>query len=1226
MKLRLEAAGPDEIRAKSHELLKALREQLVEIDPELAEALEKALPRKEQELKYPALRDLQKITTEEYDRTLTRMLADIARVLAQAPASKSERPAGLVFATDPTDLSKGWLCGVCGAMSPSEPCEHVQAADESLIKALYIGPRGGKWADPEHTIPWDPEKHGRQVGFQFEPAKSEELLAGELQGLSLAEVEERIQGQAIEHAAILQLGRTGVHLVGEKSHVRLPAKLVKWLRDTGAILTHNHPSGGCLSCEDIWVAVTMGLAEMRAVQPGGGVYKIVQPDHGWLGYSGETARQLKDRLEMASWEAYANAVEKMDAFLGNAGGPMDESNPLFSKEKFNEFYQKEFQEAFNKQLVEGNYDWEIEYDAPVSKSAALGGGDAPERDHLGQAPELSEGWIELSEEAGLALWESLEKSSAQPHKYIRRVPYTDSKGRKRYRYYYLKTALARGAREGETIRLGEVTVRVVKVHDNGDISIQEGDQEGRKIQVTERVKAGAWAERLAGHLGPKFYEEAEKRARQAVGAVLRHVPRKLLADLPGDTDAARLAALKERVPEVYDKLQKAFQRAGLNPFEAKQILANSLERRGWEPEARATVIGNVLTLEGARLARRHREVMDAAENLAGGQQVGPEHAQAAVGLAQSNIAQIAKRAESELVRLDKALKAAREDPSDMGKKAAALATALASKAVEQLNALSTAFPGLVDRAVPVARDTMLQVPAADPKPPKREGAVLDVFVAGEGGAPKALKARFVLKEAGEVKPSHNPTTFARNPEYPENLQERAYHRDKEEQRKVIRNASGMKTAFVVNTNVDATNGPPIVMDDGVVLGGNSRTMSMQRLYDDPGMADKAEEMRQYLRDHAYEFGLTPEDVDAMEKPILVREVEVEDKSQQNLQVLVRAMNETFTQAMDPRTMQVAMSRRLPERALKLLADGMQEDETLNEFLGTGRARPFIQALNQAGIIDQRNSNQYMKGSKLNADGKVMVARILAGRVLDDADLLSDTKHSLVESIAKSVPYMILAAGAGKGYDLGETMRVALDAYNRLQELVDDGQIPFKLDKKVTDKELTTITTSYLADMFGNEHPLLTDPRAQAVLEVLIRRSGSRQMPAVFREFAKIAQANPEDQADLLGAGAGRTPDEVFRLAIQAAVDKEAREEAEKEAKKRKKEPQGGLFGKADDQAEPLDNDFTRKVYDRDEVAYGRIKTVLLRMGYVESDFDEGGPFYGWSVNELVEWTRNKRTD
>lgn len=35
--------------------------------------------------------------------------------------------------------------------------EAAKLAREDLSKALYIGPRGGKWQDPDHTIPWDGE-------------------------------------------------------------------------------------------------------------------------------------------------------------------------------------------------------------------------------------------------------------------------------------------------------------------------------------------------------------------------------------------------------------------------------------------------------------------------------------------------------------------------------------------------------------------------------------------------------------------------------------------------------------------------------------------------------------------------------------------------------------------------------------------------------------------------------------------------------------------------------------------------------------------------------------------------------------------------------------------------------------------------------------------------------------------------------------------------------------
>ena len=37
-----------------------------------------------------------------------------------------------------------------------------QGDDGELSKALFIGPRGGRWADPQHTIPYDPKKHAKK--------------------------------------------------------------------------------------------------------------------------------------------------------------------------------------------------------------------------------------------------------------------------------------------------------------------------------------------------------------------------------------------------------------------------------------------------------------------------------------------------------------------------------------------------------------------------------------------------------------------------------------------------------------------------------------------------------------------------------------------------------------------------------------------------------------------------------------------------------------------------------------------------------------------------------------------------------------------------------------------------------------------------------------------------------------------------------------------------------
>jgi hypothetical protein len=310
--------------------------------------------------------------------------------------------------------------------------------------------------------------------------------------------------------------------------------------------------------------------------------------------------------------------------------------------------------------------------------------------------------------------------------------------------------------------------------------------------------------------------------------------------------------------------------------------------------------------------------------------------------------------------------------------------------------------------------------------------------------------------------------------------------------------------------------------DGVVLGGNSRTMSMQRVY--AMHPEKAAEMRQYLADHAHEVGLHADDVAAMKNPILVREVEVEDKSKQGLQLLVRQMNESFTQGMDPRTMQVAMGRKLDEQALSTLANAMEEDETLGAFLSSSRAEPFINALMRAGVIDQRNASQYMrKGTKqLNNDGKQLVARILVGRTVGDADILSDTGTQMIGAVAQAVPAMTQATAHGK-----------IDAFNDLQRRAEQGIIP-ALDPKMPEQRFKGLF-NYFDDLFGDTHPVVDNERATMLFEVLIRKRGPVQLAKVFRDYAHRASQHPEGQATMFGAGL--TPIEVLRETVKGALQK-----------------------------------------------------------------------------------------
>jgi hypothetical protein len=737
--------------------------------------------------------------------------------------------------------------------------------------------------------------------------------------------------------------------------------------------------------------------------------------------------------------------------------------------------------------------------------------------------------VEL-EKAAAADWDQLQKAAAKGGKYIRRVPYTDKHGKTKYRYFYKESAAARSAQAGEEIKLGQKVAKVIAVQKNGDVTIAWN---GNK----QTFAADAWHRELTTHYGEQFEKSAERRAKQTVNAVLRHVPRELLQDLKGETDAQRLEELKTRVPAVYAKLERAFQRAGMSPFEAKRVLSRTLERRGWQPEARAAAVGTVLTHRGTSITR----LLDSSENLAGGDPVEPKHVAAATELGAagkgeplSEVKNLAAQAERDVAKLASMLQALQEGK---GNAAELFAEAMASKAIQKLNMLAQAFPGLADRAVRPSQDILHEVAAETPRKPTREGAETVVYVAGEGGKPKALKARYRLVEADELIASHKPDTFAQREDYPTGVQERAYHRDKSEQAKVIRNAQRMDPRFVVNTNPDAVNGPPMVTGDGVVLGGNSRAMSMQRIYS--AHPEKADEMRQYLTDHAHEVGFKPADIGALKNPVLIREVEVEDTSKRNLQVLVRQMNESFTQGMDPRTMQVAMGRRLDTDTLKTLANDLGEDETLASFLGSKRSERFVKALHRAGIIDDRNANQYtVKGTnQLNQDGVQLVSRILVGRTVQDADILSNTGPQMIEAVARAIPAMTQATAHGEGFDLGPDLAVAISAFNDLNQKVAQGVIR-NLDPKMPGKDFTDLFNHFRTlPGIAEPHPVLQNERASKLLEVLVRRRGPTMMSKFARDYAAEAAKHPEGQATMFGAG--KSPTEVLADVVDRALGKSA---------------------------------------------------------------------------------------
>lgn len=495
------------------------------------------------------------------------------------------------------------------------------------------------------------------------------------------------------------------------------------------------------------------------------------------------------------------------------------------------------------------------------------------------------------------------------------------------------------------------------------------------------------------------------------------------------------------------------------------------------------------------------------------------HADLAAKLAQAGTypeaaAQIGAKAEKELAELAGLLEQAKANPD---KGAEYLRQAAASRFAQQLYALSVAWPGQSDKSTDDARELLGSAAAFDPSRPRNYGADTTLYVAGEGGAPVAVKGRYRLMEAADLVASHDPDSFAKNGAYPEGLQERAYHTDKAEQLKVSQNAQGLIPALVANTNPDAVNGPPVVLPNGVALGGNSRTMSMQRAYRQ-GL-DSAKALRAHLETHAHSFGLTPEEVRGMAAPVLVREIEPPDQSDEGLRLVVRQLNESFTNALDPRTYAVALARRSGQALTESLANSMEPHETLRAWLDSPASASFRAQLDSAGIIDRRSAAKYKdpKTGKLNRDGKALVEQVLVGHLTEDPDLLARLPSQSVESLARSAPYIAQINAAGPGYNLREPLRAALDAYATLAHHASQGNIP-RMSAKMDDEQMNAALGHLKsATLFDEPHRVFSDPRALGLLKLAMRRPGTQQLATSLREIAQTVAQNPEGQASLFGA-------------------------------------------------------------------------------------------------------------
>jgi hypothetical protein len=346
---------------------------------------------------------------------------------------------------------------------------------------------------------------------------------------------------------------------------------------------------------------------------------------------------------------------------------------------------------------------------------------------------------------------------------------------------------------------------------------------------------------------------------------------------------------------------------------------------------------------------------------------------------------------------------------------------------------------------------------------------------------------FMVVEASKLIVSHDEQGNV-NPEYPQEMQPRDRARDTS-QAQIVRIAKNLDPDMLGRTRV-AYQGAPIVGKDGVVESGNGRAMAITLAY----KLGKSDDYRAWLMDIADMYGLNPDKIEHMKRPVLVR---VRKTDVERAQFAIEA-NQSDMLAMTATEKAKSDAARLTDAIVsKLSADGDLTAAGNRDFI-----MGFLTALGDdetAGLLT--TGGQPTKQLYDRAQAAVFAKAYNDDRLLE---LMADAEKPEIANIIKSLnqaaqPF-ITARNISENIThettqkIGDAVELSLD-----QQAIDAIVKATEMLKKAKDSGMPIEELIKQNDLFGDVDPVV----AQMALFIKDNNRSSARMGAAFTAMAEF---------------------------------------------------------------------------------------------------------------------------
>ena len=410
---------------------------------------------------------------------------------------------------------------------------------------------------------------------------------------------------------------------------------------------------------------------------------------------------------------------------------------------------------------------------------------------------------------------------------------------------------------------------------------------------------------------------------------------------------------------------------------------------------------------------------------------------------------------------------------------------------------------------------MAPPPASDPAATEADdlfGGAGPVPLTPEGAESKVKTAKgtevltgYTVVEADSLITSHNPATGDANPAFPAELQPRDRGRDASIA--WVRKTANDLDPDLLGKSRRADSGAPIIGQDGVVESGNGRTMAVVLAY----QTGKADDYRAWLEDEAAYFGLKPEKVKAMRRPVLVR---IRTSEVDRAAFAVEA-NQDDKLAMTATEVAKADAGRLTDDVVAL----MTEDGDLTTATNVPFLSAFLRTLGDAEAARYSTSDGKPTASLIARVQAAIFAKAYADdRLLElTADVAKPEIANIVRALNHAAPEFIQAAAldpAAAGDATGKLTDAVEKSLN--QQAVDALLGASNVIRQAKEAGQTVDEFVKQSGLFGDIDP---DVAAMAVFISQNNRSAKR-MGEAFKAMATFIKGEVQRRqtADMFGDG------------------------------------------------------------------------------------------------------------